>query len=239
MKKISKQMRMILMQICTREKVIKVFIFSLIPAFIFYIVALFGLKYLGFSTMEVLRDPSQQSGASSLLGFLSNIGIWMWVSAAAICFFSIITRWKLMLKKKKELLLLTGLLSLMLASDDMFLIHDRFIDQRICYAVYAILALVLLSRHYIMIFEVEGFAFLMAGFLLFMSILSDYTQNYNPIGYRIVQIFEEGFKFTGAVTWLYFNSRIASAGTYFNDVESESIMLLEQKTPEIHHLEEN
>ena len=160
--------------------------------------------------MEILRDPAQQSGASSFLGFLSNIGIWLWVSSAAICFFTIRTSDSLLKRNRKELMFLAGMLSIILAIDDFFLIHDRYINQNICYLVYAIVASAILIRHNKQILEIEGFAFLVAGSFLALSIFTDLIQSHIPLRYSYTQVLEEGFKFIGAATWLYFNSRIAS-----------------------------
>jgi disulfide bond formation protein DsbB len=102
------------------------------------------------------------------------------------------------------------MLSIILAVDDFFLIHDRYIDQKFCYLVYAILAIAILIRHNKKILEIEGFAFLVAGSFLALSILTDVIQSRIPMQYGYTQVFEEGFKFIGAATWLYFNSRIAS-----------------------------
>ena len=55
-----------------------------LPALVFYGAAVLVLQNSGFSLMEILRDPAQQSGASSFLGFVSNIGVWLWVSSFAI-----------------------------------------------------------------------------------------------------------------------------------------------------------
>ena len=120
------------------KKVSRCILLGILPAALFYSIALFWLRYSGFMIMEILRDPAQQSGESSFLGFLSNIGIWLWVSS------------------------------------------------------------------------VEGFAFLVAGSFLALSILTDLLQSYSPLSYTYTQVFEEGFKFIGAATWLYFNARMAS-----------------------------
>jgi len=160
--------------------------------------------------MEILRDVAQQSGASSFLGFLSNIGIWLWVSSGAICFFSFITNTIEVDTNRQKLLLLTGTFSIILAVDDFFMIHDRYINQYLCYVIYGILAAVILLFHQKTIIKIEGFAFILAGFLLALSISTDIFQNILPIDYKYVQIFEEGFKFVGAATWLYFNSKVAS-----------------------------
>ncbi|MRU16666.1 hypothetical protein FDP25_14590 [Roseovarius sp. A21] len=56
------------------------------PAFVFFVTSLSILSLAGFGLVEILRDPAQLTEQSSFLGFLSNVGSWLWVSAAAICF---------------------------------------------------------------------------------------------------------------------------------------------------------
>lgn len=192
------------------KKILRIIFIVLIPAGLFYSFSFLGLKFAGFSTIEILRDPAQQSGASSFLGFLSNIGVWLWVSSAAICFFIISTSDAILNKSYKELIILIGMLSLVLAIDDFFLIHDRYINEKICYFGYAIIAGTLLIRHFKLITKIEGFAFLLACSLLMLSILTDLIQLRIQIHYEYSQVFEEGFKFMGSATWLYFVSTVAS-----------------------------
>ncbi len=160
--------------------------------------------------MEILREPAQQSGQSSFLGFISNIGIWLWISSVAICFFTASIYSSITNYKHKELLFLVGAIAMILAVDDFFMIHDRYINQNICYLTYAILASALLVRHFKRIIKIDGFTFLLAGFLLGLSIFTDLIQGYIPLAYAHTQILEEGFKFVGATTLLYFSCRIAS-----------------------------
>ncbi|MEX0583378.1 MAG: hypothetical protein WD185_06880, partial [Sneathiella sp.] len=61
-----------------------------IPASLFFMASVLILKVSGFDLIEILRDPAQQSGKSSFLGFLSNIGNFMWISAAAIGYFALV-----------------------------------------------------------------------------------------------------------------------------------------------------
>ncbi len=197
-------------QIFNLKLVLNCFYFAVIPAILFYVIALYGLRSSGFGVMEILRDPAQQTDASSFLGFLSNMGVWLWVSTAAICFFTVLTKTSKATNRYKELILMAGILSLTLAVDDFFMIHDRYINERVVYLAYAILAGVLLLRHYKLILDIDGFAFLMAGTFLALSIFTDLIQFRIPLEYHEVQVIEEGFKFLGAGTWLYFNSRVAS-----------------------------
>ncbi len=171
-----------------------------VPALLFYAFSLLFFLLAGFKIMEVLRDPAQISGKSSFLGFLSNVGVWFWVSAAAVGWFGASnTR-----GQSQELLQLVGTMSLLLAVDDFFMIHDRYINQNICYAAYAVLAIALFFRHHRQIFALQGGTFLLAGALLGLSIFTDLVQDFLPMRYSHSQILEEGFKFVGGATWLYF-----------------------------------
>ena len=195
------------------NKLYSCILFAVLPAILFYCMAIIGLKLSGIGIMEILKDPAQLSEKSSFLGFISNIGVWLWVSSTAIAFFSAFSQKKKSNGHRKELILLIGILSLILAVDDFFMIHDRYINQYICYLGYAVCAGALLIRHYKTIFEVNGVVFLLAGALLGLSIFVDVTQDYIPLPYNIVQVFEEGFKFVGAATWLYFCCHVASYET--------------------------
>jgi len=192
----------------TKENILRCLFFSVFPACIFYFISLAVLSDNGFEVMEILRDPAQQSGQSSFLGFLSNIGIWLWVSSGAICFFSILNDNSIF--REKELLFLVGILSFILAVDDFFMIHDRYIDQGICYLVYANVTGAIRDSHFNKILDIDGFSFILAGSLLALSIITDLIQKHIPLPYSVVQVFEECFKFIGAAVWLYFSFKIAS-----------------------------
>lgn len=185
-------------------------IFAAIPAMLFYAVSLEVMTSTGFSLKDILRDPAQQTGQSSFLGFLSNIGVWLWVCSASICLFSAGIGGFVAEQKQKQLLILIGALSLVLAVDDFFLLHDRYLPQKAVFLFYIVFSIILLIRYFKTIMEIEGFAFLSAGFLLALSIHIDLNQRRIPFDYAIVQTLEEGFKFVGAASWLYFCYRLAS-----------------------------
>jgi hypothetical protein len=182
-----------------------------LPALVFYGVAVLVLQNSGFSLMEILRDPAQQSGASSFLGFVSNIGVWLWVSSFAICAYSLVTRSTGMTRGRTELMVLLALLSLLLAVDDFFLLHERYVYQKGIFLFYALCALTLLARHFRRIIEIDGFSFGLAGMLLASSIIIDMKQRQIPFDYAHVQLVEEGCKFVGAALWLFFCGRAGSA----------------------------
>ena len=201
---------LLLKRIFNARRILYWFVFAAVPATLFYGVALEVMSSAGFSLREILRDPAQQTGQSSFLGFLSNIGVWLWVCSGAICLFSAGVGGFVSEQKQKQLLILIGMLSLVLAVDDFFLLHDRYLPQRAVFLCYAVFTIFLLIRYFKNIMEIEGFAFLSAGGLLAMSILVDLNQKKIPFDYPQVQVVEEGFKFVGAASWLYFSCRLAS-----------------------------
>jgi hypothetical protein len=147
---------------------------------------------------------------SSFLGFVSNIGVWLWVSSVAICCFGLLTGAAKSIAGRNELLVLLALLSLLLAVDDFFLLHERYVYQKGTFLFYAVCALSLLVRHFRQILEIDGFSFGLAGLLLASSVIVDITQRKIPMDYAYVQLLEEGCKFVGAATWLYFCGQTAA-----------------------------
>jgi len=175
-----------------------------IPATIVYATSLFVLSASGFSVVEIIRDTAQTTGHSSFLGFVSTIGSWLWLAAAAFCFFRIFGfSQETEVEHRKLLTLLSGF-SFFLAVDDFFLIHDRFITEGILIPLYILFLAYLLKQHGTHIAMICGAGFIIAGSALFFSVLIDATQEILPISYSFSQCLEEGFKFVGAGTWAYF-----------------------------------
>ena len=145
-----------------------------------------------------------------MLGFVSNIGVWLWVSSTAICGYSLITSRGRSQDGSFELALLMGLLSLLLAVDDFFLLHERYVYQKGIFLFYAVCAIAILVRHSRNIIEIDAFSFLFAGMLLAASVMIDIQQRKIPLDYKHVQLIEEGCKFLGGAMWLYFCGRVAN-----------------------------
>ena len=177
---------------------------------VFYLISLLWMTQAGFTLVQILRDPAQQLKVSSFLGFVSSIGSWLWVAGATICFFRVAAHEVSGKHAHKTMLVLMGSFSLFLAVDDFFLIHDRFITEGILIPLYALFVFYLLKKFGSIIVEIDGFAFLLAGGLLAMSVIVDAVQEILPIGYGASQALEEGFKFVGAAAWMFFCYRIAA-----------------------------
>lgn len=183
-----------------------------LPATLFYAVSLVVMMDAGFTAIEVLRDVAQQTGQSSFLGFLSSIGAWLWVSAAAVCFFGARHHHVGQNRTQGMLLRLLAWFSLVLAVDDFFMIHDRYITEGILLPLYAIFILIVARRYWRLIAAIDKPAFLTTGALLAGSIAVDAVQEILPISYGASQALEEGLKFVGGAAWLYFCARIAGHG---------------------------
>jgi hypothetical protein len=94
-----------------------------------------------------------------------------------------------------------------------FILHDRYINQLFCYAIYAVAVCLLLFRCFTKVIAKEGVAFLLAGLFLALSIVSELLKFSMPLSYEHVEVMEEGFKFIGAATWLFFIVRLNSRTT--------------------------
>ena len=201
-----------LKDVMTRENLSRCLRYSCLPALAFYLVSLGIMSASGFSMIEILRDPAQQTQTSSFLGFLSTIGTWLWLAAAMFCFFRVSVSREIAQEGHRRLLILAGGFSFFLALDDYFLIHDRYITEGILIPIYALFLVYLIKRFWGLIARIDGMAFLTAGVMLFLSVLVDAVQEILPIGYGASQALEEGFKFLGAATWAFFCYRIAADG---------------------------
>ena len=188
----------------TARKIVVGLLCVLLPALLFYALSVMVLKSSGFSLKEIVRDPAQQ------LGFVSNIGVWLWISSAAICIYSLVSARFSIADRASELVVLMALLSLLLAVDDFFLLHERYVYQKGLFLFYAVCALTILARHFRRIIEIDAFSFVLAGTLLALSIMIDIGQRKIPLGYGKVQLIEEGCKFAGGAMWLFFCGQLAA-----------------------------
>tara|TARA_B100000700_G_C15062280_1_gene866701 strand:+ start:10558 stop:11166 length:609 start_codon:yes stop_codon:yes gene_type:complete len=186
-----------------RESFGNYFSITLIPTVVIFIsIILLSIK-AGIEPELVLRDIIQTCSLPIGVGMISNIGIILWASSSAIAVF---TSLNLSSNKNraKNLLLMGGIFSAMLCLDDLFLLHDRHISPYLLYISYAIIASIMLSYYYKLIFSIDKIAFISAIIFLGLSIFSDLLQWILPFGYKNVQIFEEGFKFLGITSWFTF-----------------------------------
>lgn len=197
-------------RVLVREDIRRWLLLCALPALVFFVGTVVVQSAAGFSLVEILRDPAQTAKHSSFLGFVSSIGTWFWVAAASICMFRVTTFEQPDPGRHRKLLVLSGWFSFWLAIDDFFLVHDRYIAEGFLIPLYAIFVITLLVRHRGTILGIDGFAFMVAGAMLAMSVVVDAVQEILPMPYGYSQVLEEGFKFIGAASWLHFCYRIAA-----------------------------
>jgi hypothetical protein len=87
-------------------------------------------KLTGNSISSLAKDPAEIRHFPPYIGMLSNWGVILWVVTATICLFSVV-----LLKLQKatdgrfKFLLVSGLFSLLLGLDDLYLLHDRLLPR--------------------------------------------------------------------------------------------------------------
>lgn len=170
----------------------------------------------GIAIGNLTRDPTGVAGAPLYTGFLSQIGIFFWAAAAAVCLFSV----KVLPRQPdaleiKRFLVVSGLLTLVLGLDDVFLLHEKFlpnyvgVPENAVLVSYAGFVLFYLVRFYSVILETEYVLLGMALFFFGLSIIIDVTIN---VSIDVYIYEEDGAKLVGIVSWLaYFFRTGASA----------------------------
>ena len=186
----------------------KAFSIAVLPGLLVYMLAISLSAMAGIKGILVIRDLAQTCKSPLGVGLISNLGYLFWMATAAITLFTAYATPTYSQHKLKDLLLCGGWFSFMLCMDDMFLLHDRYIGQTLLYVVYAIFAFLIAFKFRDQLLENGGEIFILAANLLALSVLTDKFQHeisdIIPIKYKILQLFEEGAKFLGITSWLYF-----------------------------------
>ena len=166
------------------------------------ILLIFGLQ--GVKPLLVLRDLAQTCDEGLGVGFISNIGIIMWIGISFVLIF--LSKISFLRKSHyRNLITLGAVFSSILALDDFFLIHDKYIIQEIVFIFYFLFALNLIKKCRRQIEEIDGYLFCASYILFGLSIFIDIVlQNLFPSLIIYSQILEEGFKFAGIFCWFAF-----------------------------------
>jgi hypothetical protein len=146
-------------------------------------------------------------------GALSNVGVLLWAITAAICSFSAIVVGRMGRPGEQvKVLLLAGILSALLAFDDMFLIHEDAIpqllglDKRYAYGIYSILTAIYLTRFRNLLLAADAPLLVLSVLVLAGSLCIDIDlMGMGALG-RSADI---GAKFIGITMWCAFHIRLA------------------------------
>ena len=168
---------------------------------------------------DLTRDPTAIFGTPPHTGFLSQLGIWLWSAAAAVCIFCAgVLSGRRDTLNLKRLLFVSGLLTLLLGFDDAFLFNEEVfpflgVPEKVVLVSYAGFTLAFLARFRSTILKTEYSLLGMALAFFAVSMALDFL---NPAGVE-PHIVEEGAKFAGIVSWLAYFVRVgASAVSHHN-----------------------
>ncbi len=164
-----------------------------------------------FRTMTM--DPVQVLAGlkgNPFCGGLSNFGVLLWCSTAAVCLFCatcLPAEGKL---EARHFLFYSGVITLMLMIDDFFLFHEIVfprilgIPGEILFLSYFLVVVYYLYRFHRLIFETDYILLVLAFALLGISFVADII----PFRIRGQFLVEDGSKFLGIVAWLGYFLRV-------------------------------
>lgn len=166
---------------------------------------------------DLVRDLNATAKLPFYTGFLSQLGIFFWAATTAICFFTAMLLAEPQVKEFKSFFICSGLLVLIMALDDAFLLHEKAfpkigISEKTLISFYAFFLFYILKRFCSIIAATEFIFLATALFFFAVSVVTDFFQYqyfWNQNQYRI--LLEDGAKFTGIVAWLVYYFR---AGIY-------------------------
>jgi hypothetical protein len=155
----------------------------------------------GLSLGELTKDINATMGTSPFLGFLSQLGIFIWAATASIC---LLTATFLSPKRGGyRFLLCSGLLSLWLGFDDVFMLHEMVfpragINEQVILATYIGLVSGLFLAYKRLVVQTDYLLLGITALCFGASLGIDYFDFTSD-----VMIFlEDSFKFAGTMFWL-------------------------------------
>lgn len=188
----------------SRHAIVLIVIFASIPIGLTWLIHLIK----GVPVGDLTRDPLAVLDAHIYTGFLSQLGIFGWAGAAAVCIFSAHLLPVLPgAMETRRFLSVAAAVTLTLGLDDVFLLHEQFfpyhvgIHEHVVYVAYVSFVTYFLARFRATILATEYLLLLLALSLFAVSVLSDIADG--PL------LFEDGAKFAGIVAWFAYFFRTA------------------------------
>jgi hypothetical protein len=160
--------------------------------------------------MEILtRDPAAVAATHPLTGMISNLGILLWCSCAAICLFCFkLLKTKPLNREFSLFFLFSGYLTTILVLDDLFLLHEDIfpkylnISEKLVLCTYAIVFSLYLFRFKKLILKTDFLLLLLAFGFFSASIISEILIKNDVI------MVEDWLKLFGIVNWLAYFTRL-------------------------------
>jgi hypothetical protein len=181
----------------------RLILWAIIPI-TFYSVAWF--KDVPFQ--EVSRDPADLYNYHPLVGVLSNIGLLLWMTTAAVLFFSAnLIREFEMMNEARRTLIRFGLMSVIFLLDDLLLLHEQVVPQnlgiseKLTYMLYGAVFLAFMWRSRRTLLQADSPALGAALACFALSVGLDVFPNWLP---RYHYALEDTPKFVGIGMWATF-----------------------------------
>lgn len=141
-------------------------------------------------------------------GALSNIGVLLWCSTATGCLLVYAAlRAHPTAARERRFLLWMGLLTAWLMMDDLFLLHEVVLPDKLglpsaaVYAVYAATTLAVLLRYRAVVVQSDSLLLLVAGCFFGISVLSDLAADVAHVRFKGRGFLEDGCKLLGIAGW--------------------------------------
>ena len=196
-----------------KSRIMFLFGLYLLPLISLIVVLVIHLQ-TGIALEKFMRDPAIIADIRPVFGIISNFGVLVWCATATICFYtwSVSRKWA---EKERypNFLFFSGILTIILLVDDLFLLHEKFggrgFSEAYTYGCYVLLTIVIFISYQKYIFKTEYIVLMIALILFGASLFIDIFQDYfkQMIGYWAIYI-EDGFKFLGIVGWFGYYLRI-------------------------------
>jgi hypothetical protein len=177
---------------------------------IFSVILVFAAS--GVKMAKLSMDPLAQLGQPFYLGMISNLGILLWMATASVTLFvSFHLKSGVANPQRANFLRWSGILSLVLMSDDLLMLHEQVFPQylhipgRLFYVAYMIYTIVFIMKFWRLILSQDNYKFLILAYFFFgMSIAIDIDMF--PGGIDI----EDSFKILGLTTYAYYFISLSS-----------------------------
>jgi hypothetical protein len=168
---------------------------------------------------HMTRDPAQAMGFPIYVGYISQLGIFFWAATSAVC---LLCLWALRGRPEtleyRRFFLAGALLTLVLALDDVFLIHDEVfpkmlgIPDWVLFLVLTGLTGLLVIQSFKLILRTDFLLLIVAFSFFALSIGLDLIQppHFDPY------IVEDGAKLVGILSWMvyFFRTGLQSLRPY-------------------------
>ena len=187
--------------------------------FLMFSLFLFTYAFSNVKGIEVsyfLRDPITTMKVPFYIGFLSNVGMFLWAFTVGICFFTCHVMEKSKETEGAKFIFYSGILSFVLLIDDFFLLHEIImpayfkISEKLLFLIYAVYLFFIVVKFNKFIMETEYIYLILALFLFFDSLIVDFFREILKLGMKIDSLgmmVEDGSKIFGALTWFIFYAK--------------------------------